>query len=118
MKVAFFDLEGWETPIVEEAFRGKKTEVFKAENQLLQKSMLPEIKEENILAMDTDSLPPAEAFKKALESFFLQRFKNVVLTPHNAFNSHEAVRRIIDTALLDMATFADKGDCEHRVDKK
>ncbi|MDO9559300.1 MAG: NAD(P)-dependent oxidoreductase [Syntrophales bacterium] len=76
------------------------------------------IKEENILAMETDSLPPAEAFKKALESFFLQRFKNVVLTPHNAFNSHEAVRRIIDTSLLDMAAFAEKGDCEHRIDKK
>ncbi|MFA5113904.1 MAG: NAD(P)-dependent oxidoreductase [Candidatus Margulisiibacteriota bacterium] len=76
------------------------------------------IKEENILAMETDALPPAEAFKKALEGFFLQRFKNVVLTPHNAFNSHEAVRRIIDTALADMAAFAAKGDCDHRLDKK
>jgi len=71
------------------------------------------VKEENIIAKS--EIPPAEEFKKALESFYLLRFRNVVLTPHNAFNSHEAVRRIIEAALSDMVVFGEKGNCEHRV---
>ncbi|MFH1593265.1 MAG: NAD(P)-dependent oxidoreductase [Candidatus Omnitrophota bacterium] len=71
------------------------------------------IKAENIL--QRADLPSPESFKSALESFYLQRFREVVLTPHNAFNSHEAVRRILDTALADSIAFSEKGDCEHRL---
>ncbi|MFC1577155.1 NAD(P)-dependent oxidoreductase [Candidatus Omnitrophota bacterium] len=71
------------------------------------------IKADNIL--HKADLPAPESFKSALESFYLQRFRDVILTPHNAFNSHEAVRRILDTALADSIAFCEKGDCEHRI---
>ena len=35
----------------------------------------------------------------------LQRRENVVLTPHIAFNSHEAVRRILDTTVDNINDF-------------
>ena len=35
----------------------------------------------------------------------LRRRENVVLTPHIAFNSHEAVRRILDTTVENIQSF-------------
>ncbi|MBU1870417.1 MAG: hydroxyacid dehydrogenase, partial [Candidatus Omnitrophica bacterium] len=72
------------------------------------------VKEESIIGNKAE-LPAGEVFKKGLESFYLLRFRNVILTPHNAFNSHEAVRRILDTSVSDIGAFCQKGNCEHRV---
>ena len=33
---------------------------------------------------------------------------NVVFTPHNAFNSREAIRRIVDTTLNNIVSFTKK----------
>lgn len=53
-------------------------------------------------------LPSAECFKKGLEAFSLLKFTNVILTPHNAFNSYEATQRILETALTDIDNFYHK----------
>ena len=50
----------------------------------------------------------AEAqLRAAMRLHLLQRRENVVLTPHIAFNSHEAVRRIIDTTIANIRAFVD-----------
>ncbi|EIM30222.1 Rossmann-fold NAD(P)-binding domain-containing protein [Microvirga lotononidis] len=36
----------------------------------------------------------------------LLRFPNVLVTPHNAYNTNEAVRRIIDTTISDIESSA------------
>jgi D-lactate dehydrogenase len=35
------------------------------------------------------------------------RVRNVVVTPHSAFNTREAVQRIIDTTVDNIASFSD-----------
>ena len=40
-----------------------------------------------------------EQLRAAMRVHLLQRRENVVLTPHIAFNSQEAVRRILDTTV-------------------
>lgn len=67
------------------------------------------IKEAEIL--EKADLPEAQTFKEALESFYLLNYPNVVLTPHNAFNTHEAVRRILDSNLDCIIAFAETGTC-------
>ncbi len=52
-------------------------------------------REETLLAQ-----PGAEEqLRAAMRVHLLQRRENVVLTPHIGFNSHEAVRRILDTTI-------------------
>ncbi len=46
-----------------------------------------------------------EQLRAAMRVHLLQRRENVVLTPHIAFNSHEAVRRILDTTVDNIAGF-------------
>jgi D-lactate dehydrogenase len=58
-------------------------------------------REESLLA-----LPGAEEqLRAAMRVHLLQRRENVVLTPHIAFNSHEAVRRILDTTVENIQAF-------------
>ncbi len=71
------------------------------------------LKEENIL--DKKGIPSSETFRKALEAFYLLKFENVILTPHNAFNSYEAVQRILETALTDITNFSKNRELAHRV---
>jgi D-lactate dehydrogenase len=51
-------------------------------------------------------------FKIALENHMLAYLPNVVVTPHNAFNSKEALQRIISTTVDNIVCFA-KGKCEN-----
>jgi D-lactate dehydrogenase len=46
-----------------------------------------------------------EQLRAAMRVHLLQRRENVVLTPHIAFNSHEAVRRILDTTIDNVDAF-------------
>jgi len=46
-----------------------------------------------------------EQLRAAMRVHLLERRENVVLTPHIAFNSHEAVRRILDTTLDNIRGF-------------
>lgn len=43
--------------------------------------------------------------KTALENHVLLRQKNVIITPHNAFNSKEAIERILETTILNIESF-------------
>ncbi|MDP8921969.1 MAG: hydroxyacid dehydrogenase [Chloroflexota bacterium] len=46
-----------------------------------------------------------EQLRAAMRVHLLQRRENVVLTPHIAFNNHEAVRRILDTTIENIQGF-------------
>lgn len=46
-----------------------------------------------------------EQLNQAVVSYLLQRYPNVILTPHNAFNSVEAVNRIFNTSLENIEQF-------------
>ena len=43
--------------------------------------------------------------KTALQNHILLQQKNVIITPHNAFNSQEALLRILDTTILNIQSF-------------
>ena len=59
-------------------------------------------REEQLLATPEGA---EEQLRAAMRLHLLQRRENVVLTPHIAFNSHEAVRRIIDTTIGNIQAF-------------
>jgi D-lactate dehydrogenase len=59
--------------------------------------------------LDTNEL------SKAVVNFNLQQFKNVILTPHNAYNSQEAIERILYTSLDNMIAFAETRNCNNFV---
>lgn len=66
------------------------------------------------LLNDTE-MPSAEIFKQAIEAQSLLNYENVIITPHNAFNSYEARQRMIETTLSDIVTFCQKGTCSDRI---
>lgn len=60
------------------------------------------IKEESALL----KAPVAEqTLRKVVQAYLLMRRENVVFTPHIAFNSREAVQRILDTTLQNLKAF-------------
>lgn len=46
--------------------------------------------------------------KTVLENHILLKNENVIITPHNAFNSWEALHRILDTTILNINSFLKK----------
>ena len=52
-----------------------------------------------------DSVNP-ERLRQAIQNHLLLKTPNVVFTPHNAFNSREALERILDTTIDNIAAFA------------
>lgn len=100
------DLAALRQGLEDEIFGGVALDTFEGENIWI---------EQQSIVSEKIKLPPAKNFKEALEAFYLQRFKNVILTPHVAFNSCEAVQRMMETALTDITTFFQKGDCSNRI---
>lgn len=49
--------------------------------------------------------PPADEFKEALESFAILHSDRAILTPHNAFNTREALERILATSIENIRAF-------------
>lgn len=49
--------------------------------------------------------PPSESIKTALENHILMRMPNVLITPHNAFNTQEALERILQTTFENIGGF-------------
>ena len=43
--------------------------------------------------------------KTALQNHILLKQKNVIITPHNAFDSQEALMRILDETVLNIQSF-------------
>lgn len=68
-----------------DVFEGE--ELLKEENQMLTKNV------------------PAENIEALLKRNLLLRRENVILTPHMAFDSHEAVNRILDTTVENINAF-------------
>lgn len=58
----------------------------------------------NMSTSQSDSLPGATLIQ-AIDSFQLQCSGNVILTPHNAFNTAEALARIASTTIENIAAF-------------
>jgi len=50
--------------------------------------------------------PNADAIKTALENHYLINHPRVIVTPHTAFNTTEAVERILDTTIENIKNFA------------
>ncbi|HYF50471.1 MAG TPA: NAD(P)-dependent oxidoreductase [Planctomycetota bacterium] len=63
------------------------------------------IKEDAPVAVDADR----EQLIAAIQAHRLLTREDVIVTPHNAFNSEEAVRRILDTTVENIRCFIEKG---------
>ncbi len=57
---------------------------------------------------------PKEKLRNVIQTYNLLERENVVITPHNAFNSHEAVYRILDTTISNIESFL-AGECQNRI---
>jgi D-lactate dehydrogenase len=57
----------------------------------------------------------ARLLREAIESFYLSHFENVILTPHNAYNTYEAIERILITTLENIVSFKERGKCKFPV---
>ena len=62
-----------------------------------------EVKDEMLFLREGTSHP--EKLKTALENHVLMKMPNVLITPHNAFNSEEALQRILNTTLENIENF-------------
>lgn len=67
------------------------------------------LEEENYMGDETALLfqehPNAESLKTVLENHYLIEHPRVIITPHNAFNTREAIQRILDTSLSNIESF-------------
>ena len=68
------------------------------------------LEEENYMGDETALLfqehPNAESLKTVLGNHYLIDHPRVIITPHNAFNTREAITRILDTSLDNIKSFA------------
>ena len=53
--------------------------------------------------------------KTALQNHVLIDMPNVIITPHNAFNTKEALQRILDTDIKNIQAFIEKGVPEYKI---
>ena len=74
--------------------------------------------EEELIIFRGEKDVSPEILKKALESFALTQFENVILTPHNAYNTHEAIMRILMKTLKNIISFKETGKCIYPVIKR
>jgi len=65
------------------------------------------IKEESQLL--SSKLPKKQSLKVVLQNHVLMGKENVLITPHNAFNSKEAIERIIQTTVKNIKKHVEKG---------
>ena len=74
--------------------------------------------EEELIIFRGEKDVSPEILKKALESFALTQFENVILTPHNAYNTHEAIMRILMKTLKNIISYKETGKCIYPVIKR
>lgn len=67
------------------------------------------LEEENYMGDETALLfqehPNAESLKTVLENHYLMDHPRVIIAPHNAFNTREAITRILDTSIENIRAF-------------
>ncbi len=66
--------------------------------------------------LNTDH-PKLEELRNVLSNHYLIDHPRVIITPHNAFNTDEAIKRILDTTVENINSFA-KGEIKNSVIKK
>jgi D-lactate dehydrogenase len=71
-----------------------------------------EVKEE--LSVLKDEFKATCDLRVILDNHLLMKMPNVIVTPHNAFNSHEALHRILETTLANIAGYG-KGSLQNNV---
>ncbi len=59
--------------------------------------------------------PDEHDFKTALENHVLINMPNVIITPHTAFNTKEAIQRILDTDIENIKSFTEKGEMKYTI---
>lgn len=59
--------------------------------------------------VELSAVADAAQLVAAIEAHRLLTREDVIVTPHNAFNSHEAVQRILDTTVENIRTFVETG---------
>ncbi len=75
---------------------------------ILSGAALDVLEEEELIKEEKQLLSrkfPMERQKNVLEEHILAAKDNVIITPHNAFNSHEALARILDTTVKNIKGF-------------
>ncbi len=76
------------------------------------------LEEESIIKEEIQLLSknfPKENLQNLLENHLLLTFDNVIITPHNAFNSKEALQRILDTTIENIKSVISGKKCENLV---
>ncbi len=77
------------------------------------------LEEEGIIKDETAFLlyghPEEHNLKTALANHVLIDMPNVIITPHNAFNTKEALQRILDTDVENVKSFVEKGEVKYPV---
>ncbi|RMA97936.1 hydroxyacid dehydrogenase [Hydrogenothermus marinus] len=97
-----------ETEAIIEALRegrlsgGVALDTFEAEDVIIEEEFL---KKEHL---------PATKLKKALEAYYVLRQENVIVSPHNAYNTRDALQRILDITVDNIESFL-KGNPENIV---
>ncbi len=59
--------------------------------------------------------PEEHNLKTVIQNHVLIDMPNVIVTPHNAFNTNEALQRILDTDLENIKSFSETGTPEHKI---
>lgn len=59
--------------------------------------------------------PEEHNLKIALENHVLIDMPNVIITPHNAFNTKEALQRILDMDIENIKSFIEKGEPKYKI---
>jgi D-lactate dehydrogenase len=88
-----------------EILGGAALDVFEGEDILINQEEL----------LSTSNIPSVRDLTEAFESFRLQKYENVILTPHNAYNTHESMMRLLSTNLDIITSFNKTGDCRNKV---
>jgi len=82
-----------------------------------------DVLEEEGVVQDEKSLllyghPEEHNLKTVLANHVLIDMPNVIITPHNAFNTQEALQRILDTDIENIKSFIEKGEVKYAVPVK
>ena len=85
--------------------------VWALSEKILAGAGLDVLEEEGVIKDELDFLtrghPQEHNLKTILQDHVLMKMDNVLITPHNAFNSKEAVKRILDTTIENVKAFID-----------
>jgi lactate dehydrogenase-like 2-hydroxyacid dehydrogenase len=109
MKIAIFEVEDWEreqfTPLDKEHELQFTKEKLTAEE--------PVIREEAELLRAV--YEESHKLDMVLAGTVMIRMRNVIVTPHSAFNTREAVQRIVETSVENIESFT-RGEPRNTVD--